>query len=56
MWFWTIFSLGAPDIFIFIDKYILFCKQLVPVFIPYAQINLLLGEGKTDQKSRTATA
>ena len=32
--------------FIFIDKNILFCKQLVPVFIPYAQINLLLGEGK----------
>ena len=33
-----------------------FILQTVPVFNPYAQINLLLGEKKTDQKSRTATA
>ena len=37
-------------------RLVYFILQTVPVFIPYAQINLLLGEGKTDQKSRTATA
>ena len=30
--------------------------QTVPVCNPYAQINLLSGKGKTDRKSRTATA
>ena len=28
----------------------------VPVCNPYAQINLLSGKGKTDRKSRTASA
>ena len=30
--------------------------QTAPVFNAYAQINLLSGKGKTDRKSRTATA
>ena len=30
--------------------------QTVPVFNPYAQINLLSGKGKKDRKSRIATA
>ena len=40
---------------IFIDKLILFYKP-VPVCNASARINLLSGKGKTDRKSRTATA
>ena len=41
---------------IYFHRHVYIILQTVPVCYPYAQINLLSGKGKTDQKSRTATA